>query len=110
MEALRRRARVLFVAVLAGSGVGLLGITQAHALGGRPAGAVSIHWVLGGAGEPAVVRAELTLERPARTVSIRLGDVGWVRCRVHGLHAACPLSSRSVDPARLGRVDVVAST
>jgi len=32
--------------------------------------------------------AELTLERPAREVSIRVPGTGFVRCRVHGLRDA----------------------
>lgn len=110
METIRRHVRVLVVAALAGSAVGALGITQAHALGAQPAGAVSVHWVLGGRSGFAIAAAELTLERPARTVAIRPGGAGWVRCSVHGLRATCPLGARTLDLGRLDRVDVVATS
>ena len=110
MQSARRRARTLSAALLAGFAVGALGIAQAHALTGSPAGAVSVHWVLGRPGGPPLARAELTLERPAREVSIRLPGTGFVHCRVRGLNATCPLGSRSVDLGRLDRIDVVASS
>ena len=110
MQSARRRTSRLSAALLAGFAVGALGITQAHALTGSPAGAVSVHWVLGGPGGPSLARAELTLERPTREVSIRVPGTGFVRYRVHDLRATCPLGSRSVDLGRLDRVDVVAAS
>jgi hypothetical protein len=104
-----RRARTPALALLAGLAVGVLGITQAHALGPAPGGGATVHFVLGGRGGPALSRVDVTLARPARTVSLRLAGGGWIRCLPHGLRASCPLAGHALDVARLTRVDVVAT-
>lgn len=87
----------------------MLGIAQAHALGPGPGGGADVHFVVGGPGGPAISRVDVTLKRPAKAVSIRLADGGWIRCSLHGLGAVCPLGAHPRDLERLTRVAVVAT-
>jgi hypothetical protein len=99
----------LAAAVLGGGLFAVAGLAQAHALGPGPAGAVDARFVLGGSGSHAISGVDLTLERTARRVSIKLDSGGWIACRTEGVHAFCPLARAWVPAAALTRLDVVAS-
>jgi hypothetical protein len=100
------RRRVLAAAVLAGLGVALLGITQAHAFSPGAAGGASVHFGLGR--PPGSLTLRVTTAQPAKTVSVKLSGAGWIRCRVAGRGAVCPVPD-GVQTARIARVDVLAT-
>ena len=100
------RLRTLVAAVLAGCGVALLGITQAHAFSPGPAGGASVHF--GFAPSTGTLTVHVRTAEPARTVSVKLAGSRWIRCRVAGRGAVCPVP-RTVSPARIATVDVLAT-
>ena len=100
------RLRTLVVAVLAGFGVALLGITQAHAFSPGPAGGASVHF--GFAPSSGLLTVHVRTAQPAKTVSVKLTGSRWIRCRVAGRGAVCPVP-HEISPARIASVDVLAT-
>lgn len=99
------RLRTLLAAVLAGFGVALLGITQAHAFSPGPAGGASVHFGFASTGSLTV---HVRTAQPATTVSVKVAGSRWIRCRVAGRGAVCRLP-RTISPARIATVDVLAT-
>jgi hypothetical protein len=106
MRASPPRTRRVLLAVLAGVLLGAVGVHQGRALPGPPGAGADLRFVLGA--EPgSLSRAIVTLEHPARAVSLRV-EGAWVGCLVDGLEATCPLPHR-LRAENLRRVDLVAS-